>query len=157
MLSQFRFSDFNFRGGDAAREGFSVSAYASDVTTKGFTANVKGSSNLDKCEYVWIAVRKDKQGSVSGSFGTADVKSRKGLASQNSGRVDFPQGKFNKKPNVIAALSSFDLAGGKDLRVGVEVKDVSKTGFTWHLNTWGEASDDALRSATATYHALGYD
>ncbi|KAK5709831.1 hypothetical protein LTR17_019445 [Elasticomyces elasticus] len=150
-------SDFNFRGGDAAREGFAVSAYASDITVKGFTANVKGSSNLDKCEYVWIAVRKDKQGSASGSFGIADVKNRKGFASQNSGRIDFPRGKFRKAPNVIAALSSFDLAGGRDLRVGVEVKDVSKTGFTWHLNTWGDNSDDALRSATATYFALGYD
>ncbi|KAK3623577.1 hypothetical protein LTR56_021540 [Elasticomyces elasticus] len=148
-------SDFEFC--DPARTGFAVSSWASNITAKGFTANVKGSTSLNKCTYSWVAVPKNKKGAACGSFGTADVADRKGPAPRNTGRVEFDKGKFDKKPTVIAALSSFDLAGGRDLRIGVEVEDVSKTGFTWHLNTWGDNSDDALRSATATYFALGYD
>ncbi|KAK4951054.1 hypothetical protein LTR10_011047 [Elasticomyces elasticus] len=148
-------SDFDFI--DPAHTGFAVNTWASNISANGFTANVSGSTSLNKCTYSWIAVKKNKKGAACGSFGTADVADRTGPAPQNTGRVEFEKGKFNKKPTVIAALSSFDLAGGRDLRIGVEVEDVSKTGFTWHLNTWGDNSDDALRSATATYFALGYD
>ncbi|KAK5719090.1 hypothetical protein LTR15_007613 [Elasticomyces elasticus] len=124
-------SDFEFT--DPARTGFAVNSWASDITATGFLANVSGSTSLTKCTYSWIAVPKNKKGAACGSFGTADVVDRKGLAPRNTGRVEFEKGKFNKKPTVIAALSSFDLAGGRDLRIGVEVEDVSKTGFTWHL------------------------
>ena len=52
------------------------------------------------------------------------------------GQVDFREGDFDKAPTVLVALSQFELAGGKDLRVSVEVENVSESGFSWVIRKW---------------------
>lgn len=46
-----------------------------------------------------------------------------------------------------------DMAGNADLRVKVDVDEVSKDGFRWHLDTWG---DSTLYAAGASWIALGF-
>jgi hypothetical protein len=54
--------------------------------------------------------------------------------------VDFKEGTFDKAPTVLVALSQFELAGGKDLRVSVEVENVSESGFSWVIRKWHRAT-----------------
>ena len=84
----------------------------------------------------WIVHKKDKKKLVTGSFSSEDAQGRKENAPEASGKVEFEEGMFEKAPTVLAALSQFDLAGRRDLRVGVEITDVSETGFTWKLSKW---------------------
>ncbi|KAK5129601.1 hypothetical protein LTR08_003032 [Meristemomyces frigidus] len=130
--------------------------WASHVTAEGFTANASGSKNAERLDATWIVYKKGKHHVASGSFSTDEIEGRDENKAQNSGRVEFPKGAFTKSPTVLLALSQFDLAGGRDLRIGVRAENVSDTGFIWHLNSWGEGSEDALGNAEGTWIALGF-
>lgn len=145
-----------FRFSTESEEDFGLDFYPSKVSNKGFTAHADCSSNAERLDVTWIVHKKGKRKLATGSFSSEDAEGRKENAPEASGKVQFEEGTFEKAPTVLAALSQFDLAGGRDLRVGVEISDVSKDGFTWKLSTWGDSSKDALHTAEATFFALGY-
>lgn len=110
-------------------------AYACDfwptrVNGKGFTAHAECGDNTERLTVTWIALKKGKDKVAAGSFSTTSNDDG-GEQQEVKGRVDFEDGVFDKAPTVLVALSQFELAGGKDLRLGVEVEDVSEDGFTW--------------------------
>jgi len=127
-------SGFRFNTEDG--EDYGLDFYPSKVTNKGFTAHADCSSNAETLDVTWIVHKKDKKKLVTGSFSSEDAQGRKENAPEASGKVEFEEGMFEKAPTVLAALSQFDLAGRRDLRVGVEITDVSETGFTWKLSKW---------------------
>ena len=67
--------------------------------------------------------------------------------------MDFEDGVFDKAPTVLVALSQFELAGGKDMRFGVEVEDVSEDGFSWVIRKLNSLV--AKNTCTDSYQALG--
>ena len=63
--------------------------------------------------------------------------------------ISFAKG-FDKVPKVAMALSGFDYANSKNLRVRVSTSAVTPTAMTWHLQGWG---DSIMYSASASYFA----
>lgn len=126
----FRFATEN--GGD-----YACDFWASKVNNKGFTANADCSENAERLAVTWIVSKKDKKKAASGSFSTENAEGRKENAPEASGKVEFGEGVFEKAPTVLAALSQFDLAGGRDLKLGVDVTDISKDGFSWTISKSG--------------------
>ncbi|KAJ9624976.1 hypothetical protein H2203_004927 [Taxawa tesnikishii (nom. ined.)] len=134
---------------------YRVHAYATHVTSEGFTAHIDTWSDtmLNGAAMCWIAFPKDKQLVASGSFSTGDVRSWSNPKPKNSARVSFKQGKFAKPPTVLVALNMLDMAGNSDLRVKVDADEVTEEGFRWHLDTW---EDSTLYAAGASWVALGF-
>ena len=138
-IQDFRFSTDN-------AEPYACDFWASNVTAKGFTANASGSKNAERLAVTWIVYKKGKRKVMSGTFSTDDIEDRGEAEVQNSGRVEFPEGRFQGTPTVLVGLSQFDLAGGRDLRIGVRASGVSNTGFTWHL---GESARQSMAFANS--------
>ncbi|CAK3761147.1 hypothetical protein DOTSEDRAFT_22724 [Lecanosticta acicola] len=146
--------DFRFRTWDAGP--YSCDVWASNVTSDGFTANVSGGKNAERVTTTCIVYYKGKPKVASGTFSTEDLEARQEESFSNSGRIDFPKDTFTKTPTVLVALNQFDLAGGRDMSLGAYVSNVDQQGFDWQLNTRGDGPNDALRSAEASYVALGF-
>jgi hypothetical protein len=120
-------------------------AYASDITSESATFHLEtwGNSVLNGAALCYIAFPKNKKKVDSGTFSTHDVEKEvdqreiKVQAKKRvSNRVEFREGWFNKSPTVLCALNMFDMGGEGDLKIKVEVDQVDKEGFTWHLSTW---------------------
>lgn len=126
-MKDFRYSTWN------DETPFCFDAWATELDDSGFAANVSGSGNAERLAVTWIVWYRGKGKVASGTFGTEDVVGRKGEAAKNCGRVVFPQGLFDKTPTVLVGLSQFDLAGGRDLRIGAYVDKVDTSGFQWQL------------------------
>jgi len=54
---------------------------------------------------------------------------------------------------VLAALNMLDMAVNSDLRIRVDIDEVTSRGFRWHLDTW---DDSTLYSAAASWIAIGF-
>ena len=146
----------DFRFGTEGGESYSCDFWASNITASGFTANATASKNAERLTVNWIVYKKDKSKVASGSFGTEDIEDREEETPENSGRVDFAEGAFDTTPTVLAALSQFDLEGGKDLRVAVEIEDISTSGFTWHLSEFSLSfARSTLRLTICRYMGRG--
>ena len=121
----------SFRIGTEKGEDYACDFWATKVNAKGFTAHAVCGGNTEWLTVTYIALKKGKDKVATGSFNTGnDGKEGEG-AKESKGRVNFEEGVFDKAPTVLVALSQFELAGGKDLRIGVEVEDVSQDGFSW--------------------------
>jgi len=134
---------------------YRIRVYASNVTTKGFTAHIDSwsDSQLNGAAMCWIAFPKRKAHVASGSFSTMDVRSWSNPKSNNSATVSFESGRFSRPPTVLVALTMLDMAGNADLRLKVGVDHVTKDGFRWDLSTW---DDSTLYAASASWIALGF-
>jgi len=132
-----------------------IRAYADNITTKGFTAHIDtwADSVLNGAAMCWIAFPKRKAHVASGNFNTMDVRSWSNPKPSNSSKVSFGEGVFTKPPTVLVALNMLDMAGNADLRVAVDVDEVTKDGFRWHLDTW---DDSTMYAAGASWVALGF-
>lgn len=129
--------DFRFVTYDGSP--YSVDAWATDVTPKGFTAHASGSRCAERLVATWIVHYKGKPKVASGSFSTEDMEDREDEQAENGGRVEFAKGTFSKPPVVLVGLSQFDHAGGRDLRLGVYVTAVDESGFDWQLSQYPNA------------------
>ena len=139
-----------FRFNTEKDEDNALDFYPSKVSNKGFTAHADCSSNAERLAVTWIIHKKGKKKLATGSFSSEDAEGKKENAPEASGKVEFEEGTFDKAPTVLAALSQFDLAGGRDLRIGVEITDVSATGFSWKLSEFTLQETHALRRLTSS-------
>jgi hypothetical protein len=128
-VQSFRF------GTEDAEKGYACDFWATKVTPKGFTAHAECGENTERLTVTYIALKKGKDKVATGSFNT-DGGEEGESAQEIKGKVDFEKGAFDKAPTVLVALSQFELAGGKDLRVGVEVEEVTESGFSWVIRKW---------------------
>jgi len=146
----------SFRISTEKGEDYACDFWATKVNSKGFTAHAECGGNTERLTVTFIALKKGKDKVAAGSFSTEKDGEEGENSQEMKGRVDFEDGVFDKAPTVLVALSQFELAGGKDMRIGVEVEDVSEDGFSWVIRTWGDDAEDALHSAEASFIALGY-
>lgn len=122
-----------FRFSTEEKKDYQMDFWPSKVRNNGFTAHVE--SNAERVDVTWVICKKGKKKVASGSFSTEDAEGRKENAPEASGEVTFEgDASFDKAPTVLVAMSQFDLAGGRDLRLGVEVTDVTKDGFKWTIS-----------------------
>jgi hypothetical protein len=126
----------SFRFGTEGGKDYACDFWATKVTPKGFTAHAECGENTERLTVTYIALKKGKEKVATGSFSTENDGEDGENAQEKKGRVDVEEGIFDKTPTVLVALSQFELAGGKDLRVGVEVEDVSESGFSWVIRKW---------------------
>ncbi|KAK0276339.1 hypothetical protein LTR35_010664 [Friedmanniomyces endolithicus] len=133
---------------------YKIRAFADEGDEEGFTAHLNTWDNgeLHGAAMCWIAFPKLKPHVDSGRFTTTDVRKRTDPRPKTSSRVKFKQ-RFAVVPTVLTALSMLDTAGNADLRVRVSVSEVSREGFRWTLETWG---DSTLYAAGASWIALGF-
>lgn len=134
---------------------YRIIAYATNITTTGFTANLNTweDSTVLGAAMCWIAFPKDKRKVAGGHFYTNEVRPWTEPREKTSKQISFPPGRFKKPPVVLVALNELDMKGDKDLRIKVEATDITKDGFTWHLDTW---DDSVLYGAGGGYVALGF-
>jgi hypothetical protein len=122
-----------FRFSTEEKKDYQLDFWPSKVRKDGFTAHVD--TTAERVDITWVMNKKGKKKVASGSFSTEDVEGKKDNAAEASGEVKFEgDATFDKAPTVLVALSQFDLAGGRDMRLGVEVKDVTKDGFKWTIS-----------------------
>ena len=121
----------SFRIGTDKGEDYACDFWATKVNAKGFTAHAECGGNTERLTVTFIALKNGKDKVATGTFSTEKDGEEGESAQESKGRVDFEEGVFDKAPTVLVALSQFELAGGKDLRIGVDVEDVSEDGFSW--------------------------
>jgi len=121
----------SFRISTEKDEDYACDFWATKVNSKGFTAHAECGGNTERLTVTFIALKKGKDKVAAGSFSTEKDGEEGDNSQEMKGRVDFEDGVFDKAPTVLVALSQFELAGGKDMRIGVEVEDVSEDGFSW--------------------------
>lgn len=126
----------SFRFGTEEGKDYACDFWATQVNAKGFTAHAECGENTERLTVTYIALKKGKDKVATGSFSTSEDGEEGENDQEIKGRVDFEDGAFDKAPTVLVALSQFELAGGKDLRIGVEVEDVSESGFSWVIRKW---------------------
>jgi hypothetical protein len=133
---------FRFATEDGEQD-YACDFWATKVTPKGFTAHAECGKNTERLTVTYIALKKGKDKVATGSFNTDGGE--EGENSQEiKGKVDFEEGAFDKAPTVLVALSQFEMAGGKDLRIGVEVEEVTESGFSWVIRKWIRRMSDVL-------------
>ena len=126
----------SFRFGTEEGKDYACDFWATKVNAKGFTAHAECGENTERLTVTYIALKKGKDKVATGSFSTENDGEEGEDAQEIKGQVDFKEGSFDKAPTVLVALSQFELAGGKDLRVSVEVENVSESGFSWLIRKW---------------------
>jgi hypothetical protein len=126
----------SFRFGTEEGKDYACDFWATKVNAKGFTAHAECGENTERLTVTYVALKKGKDKVATGSFSTENDGEEGENAQEIKGQVSFEDGAFDKAPTVLVALSQFELAGGKDLRIGVEVEDVSEDGFSWVIRKW---------------------
>lgn len=126
----------SFRFGTEEGKDYACDFWATKVNAKGFTAHAECGENTERLTVTYIALKKGKDKVATGSFSTENDGEEGENAQEIKGQVSFENGAFDKAPTVLVALSQFELSGGKDLRIGVEVEDVSESGFSWVIRKW---------------------
>jgi hypothetical protein len=143
----------SFRISTEKDEDYACDFWATKVNSKGFTAHAECGGNTERLTVTFIALKKGKDKVAAGSFSTEKDGEEGENSKEMKGRVDFEEGVFDKAPTVLVALSQFELAGGKDMRIGVEVEDVSEDGFSWVIRKL--TSMLAKDTRTDTHQGLG--
>lgn len=126
----------SFRFGTEEGKDYACDFWATKVNAKGFTAHAECGESTERLTVTYIALKNGKDKVATGSFSTENDGEEGKDAQEIKGQVDFKEGTFDKAPTVLVALSQFALAGGKDLRVGVEVENISESGFSWVIRKW---------------------
>jgi len=133
----------------AKDKGWRVNSYASNITTTGFDIHIDtwADTRLYSGTAYWIAYPADKAHITSGTVATGP--NPKSLA--NSGTVTFPNGVFDTPPRVLMAVNEMDFGTGKGLRFRMYTDSVTKSGMTWHIDSW---ADSVVNSVGASWIAL---
>ncbi|WEW58278.1 hypothetical protein PRK78_003746 [Emydomyces testavorans] len=130
-----------------------ASAYLTDITATSFTIHINtwGSATVYSCAVSWIAYPSDKKDIASGTFSTREIDPWESIPLENSGQLSFNK-TFQKTPKVLLGLRRIDVDGQRNLRIKLSASSISKTGMTWHIDSWG---DTLLNGASGSYIALG--
>lgn len=114
-----------------------LSSYTSNVTGNGFDVHIDtwADSRLYSGTVYWIAYPSNKPHIASGSVAT---RYQPGLTS--SGNVNFPAGTFDAPPRVLMAANYMDFGAGRGFRFNMRTDAVTKSGMTWHLDSWADTS-----------------
>ncbi|KAF5855366.1 hypothetical protein ETB97_009355 [Aspergillus alliaceus] len=132
-----------------------IAAHASNITTEGFDLHIDtwDDSKLYSGTASWIAYPGTKTGIASGAV---DSSTPSGLSGQSEsqkkgGRVAFPQGTFDRVPEVTLALKSFNFGNQHNLRLEAKAENVTKDGFNWSVEGLG---DSDIKGAGVSYLAI---
>jgi hypothetical protein len=119
---------------------FRVKTYATNVDTKGFTLHIEtwADTILYTARTCWLAYPEDKQHIFSTSVNTMDVRPWDHPQEKQSKAITFGNVEFYKTPTVFLAMNELDFSHQHNLRVKCYVDNVTKTGLTWHIDSWAD-------------------
>ena len=118
-----------------------ITAKASDIEANGFTIHINTWSDciLYRAVAGWIAYPGDRPYIFSGIAATGDVRSWQNPQLLNSTSIGFGGVQFWRTPNVFMAINSFAFRNTANLRIKVKAKNVTPTGLTWRMDSWGDS------------------
>jgi len=143
---------FNYIDLDKSRN-WRLKTTATDIDANGFTLSIETWSDtiLYAAQACWIAYPEDREHIFSTSVNTTEVRPSYLPQLQQSKAIEFDGVEFWKDPSVFIALNSFDIDCKANFRIGARVDNVSRTGLTWHIDSWW---DTVLYSAGASIIAF---
>jgi hypothetical protein len=130
-------------------KNWKIAVHASNISSEGFDLHIDtwGDSALYSGSASWIAYPADKKGILSGGVDSS-ISNSSSQGQCKGGRVDFPKGIFDRKHRIYLAIKSFNSDNKHDLRLKALAENVSKAGFDWKVETWG---DTVLEGAGISY------
>lgn len=134
---------------------FRIRTEVSNITATGFSIKVAtwADSLLYWASASWIAYPSDSPTVKSGSYNTMDVRPWQNPQLEDSGSVKFSGQPFAWAPTLLLGVNTFDIDGtkGTSIRWKATASDVSRSGYTWHLDSW---FDTVKYSMGCSYLAL---
>ena len=121
---------------------FRVTTYVDSITATDFALHIDtwGDSRLFSAAANWIAYPADKIGVSSGAYSTSDVRSPNDKTLTNSKAITFDaSAKFEAPPVVMTGITAIDFDRTMNVRIKLTEDGISKTGFTWHIDSWGNS------------------
>jgi len=129
-----------------------------NIRIKGFTDNVQpstvkvhldswGDTTLYSAGCTWMDIAANDRDFQSGSFSTMDDHPWDKPQTTTSRRIDFAK-PYAAPPQVVVWLNELDMDKNHNWRVKAYSSDINNTGFTLHIDTWG---DTILYSATTSW------
>ena len=118
-----------------------IKTMASGIDTNGFTIHIDtwGDSILYRATAGWIAYPGDRPYIFSGTANTMDVRPSNKPQLLNSKSIGFGGVLFWRTPSVFMAINSLDFGHWANLRIWVLAENVTPTGLTWRMDSWGDS------------------
>ena len=118
-----------------------IKTMATGIDAKGFTIHIDtwGDSILYRAVAGWIAYPGDRPYIFSGTANTMDVRPWDKPQLLNSKSIGFGGVQFWRTPSVFMAINSLDFGCSANLRIWVLAENVSPTGLTWRMDSWGDS------------------
>ena len=118
-----------------------VSTKVSDIDVNGLNIliNTWGDSILYSAAAGSIAYPSDRPYVFSCTACTGDVRHWSKPQHLNNKSIGFDGVQFWRTPSVFMAIKSLAFSHKADLRIKVRAKNVTATGLTWHLKSWGDS------------------
>ncbi|KAH8146566.1 uncharacterized protein LAJ45_09514 [Morchella importuna] len=130
--------------GDTTR----ISAFISNLENDSFDVNIDGNPvNSGGC--IWLEIEPDHQDFQCGRYSTLEDHPWSTSEATHERRISFVR-PYDEPPEVVVWLSAFNMHPEKNWRVKSFASDVTTTGFTIHIETWG---DSELFAAAASWIA----
>jgi len=101
--------------------------------------------------YDGLAYPAAKAGVFSGNICTKELDDLKDPHTCSC-NADCGNNIFTSPPRVLLALNSFEIDRRYNLRVNVRADSITRTGMTWHIDSW---ADTVLYAAGRSFIALG--
>lgn len=123
-----------------------VRCYSSEIKETHFKISIDGwaGTKLYEARCAWLEIEADFQ---SGTYSTEEDHSWLEPRKVNSRNVIFSR-QYTTAPRVVVWLSQIDMRRDRNWRVKAYATQVTATGFTLHIDTWG---DSELHTAAASW------
>jgi hypothetical protein len=132
-----------------------IKAHASDISIDGFTVNIDSwaETSIYSGRVSFLTFSSGRSDICGGTYTTSDVRNWWDPRPENSAQISFSK-RFEKPPRVYMALNSMDMQHGRNLRIRLSAENITTTGMTWHIDSWG---DTQMYLGGATYVAIACD
>lgn len=126
-----------------------VRCYSSKIKETHFKISIDGwaGTKLYEARCAWLEIEANHPNFQSGTYSTEEDHSWRQPRMVNTRNVVFSR-PYTAKPKVVVWLSQIDMRRGRNWRVKAYATDVTATGFTIHIDTWG---DSELYTAAASW------
>jgi hypothetical protein len=135
--------------------GLRVNAYADQVSRSGFRIHIDSWEDtvLYSAGCTWLEVAPNNTDIQIGRFNTMEVNPWGGPQPVTSRRIHFGRA-FSAPPRVVVWLNSLDMNSTKNWRVAASATQITPSGFSLSITTWG---DSLLYSAGVSWIAYPAD
>ncbi|KAH0604227.1 uncharacterized protein H6S33_006604 [Morchella sextelata] len=132
----------------ASGDTMRISTFISNLENNRFEVNIDGNPvNSGGC--IWLEIEPDHQDFQCGRYSTLEDHPWSTSQATHERRISFAR-PYDEPPEVVVWLSAFNMHSEKDWRVKSFASDITATGFTVHIETWG---DSQLCAAAASWIA----